>query len=227
MALKVLGVVTTPVKGETNTEFLCQAVLDGAKAEGEDVETELIRLADVKIVSGCDQCNWCLLRQTPERFCSKNDDMEMIYPKLIEADAWVIATPVYIGRMCWLTAAFIDRLRALAEGRYYGLRGPLGGVMFNQVVTSASVAWVRHGGVETAQISVMFAAGIYGWLYVTAGFGFGAGGVSAAPLGEYGAVRKDRFAMRNARDTGARLVQVARIVKAGKQALRYVPAYVR
>ena len=227
MAIKVLGVVGTPVKGETNTEILCQAVLDGAKAAGDDVQTEIILLADIKMVGGCDHDNWCLQRQTAERFCSKNDDMEKIYPKVVEADALVLATPVYIGRLSWLMAMFIDRLRALAEGRYYGIRGPLGGVLRNKVVTSAAVAWIRHGGVETAQISIQEGCNIVQMIYVTPGFVHGAGGVSAAPLGEYGAVKKDRLAIRTARDSGARVVEVARLIKAGKEALRYMPAYVK
>lgn len=228
MAIKVLGVVGTPVKGETNTEILCQAVLDGAKAQGDDVEVEIVCLAEMKIIAGCTHCNWCLEKQTAGKFCSQNDDItKSVYHKVVEADALVLATPVYIGRLSWLMAAFIDRLRALAEGRYYGIRGPLGGVLMDKVVTGASVAWIRHGGVEMALMSLMQMAAIMGSIYVTAGFSFGAGGVSAAPLGEYGAVRKDQFAMRNAHNTGARLVQVARIVKAGKEALRYTPAYVR
>jgi len=227
MTIKVLGIVATPVKGDTNTEILCQAVLDAAMAQGDDVQIEVIRLSEMNLKAGCTHCNWCLERQTPERHCAIDDDMKIIYPKLIETDTLVLASPVYIGRMSWLLAEFIDRLRALGEGRYYGIRGPYGGAMADKVMTSCAVAWVRHGGVETALLSMQWLANILGGVYISGGFGHGVGGVSAAPLGHYGAVKDDKLAMASARAVGKEIVRMTRIIKAGKDALRLVPAYVR
>ena len=227
MAIRILGICATPVKGETNTEILLKATLDAAKAEGNDVETQVIRLADLDIKSGCTHCNWCLSNQTEDKFCAIGDGMNsVVYHRIIEADALVLATPVYIGRMSWLLTAMIDRLRALSEGRYYGERGPFGGIMVDKVVAGCSVAWMRHGGVETALLNILITAAMYNWIPVTAGMGFGVGGVSAAPLGETKAVRNDKYAMTSAKKVGTALARMTRIIKAGKEMLRRSPAYV-
>jgi multimeric flavodoxin WrbA len=226
MAIRVLGICATPVRGETNTEILLEATLKAARAGGSDVITEIIRLADLNIESGCTHCNWCLSKQTEGRVCAINDDMTTVYSRIMPADALVFATPVYIGRMSWLLAAMIDRLRALLEGRHYGMRGPWGGILADKVVAGCSVAWFRHGGVETSLLTILITAAMCGWIPVTAGMGFGVGGVSAAPPGHDGACRDDRYAMQSARSVGAALVRMARIIKAGKEILREAPAYV-
>jgi len=227
MAIKVLGICATPVKGETNTEILLQATLDATRQGADDVETELVCLGEKKIQSGCVHCNWCLQRQTADKFCAFNDDMSNeIYSKVVDADALIVATPVYIARLSWLAASFMDRLRALAEGRYYGIRGPLGGVLKEKVFGACSVAWIRHAGVETAQLSLIQGAFIFDMIVVSGGFQYGAGGVSAAPLGQTGAVRNDRFGIGTAQILGRRVIEVTRTLKAGREALRYIPAYI-
>lgn len=231
MKVKILGINGTPVKGETNTGALLQEVMDAvistAKQTGDEIETEVIKLADMKINGGCDHCNWCLLRQTAGQFCSKKDDLEKIYPKIINADGIIYATPVYIGRLCWLLAAFIDRQRALGEGRYYGIRGPFGNILQDKVIGAAAVAWVRHAGIETAQLSLFFMAGIFDQIFTTGGFGMGASGCSASPLGQELGVQQDTFGMGTARNLGKRVYERSRIVKAGKIALRDFPAYLK
>ena len=233
MEIKVLGVCGTPVtrkmaKGETNTEVLLKTVMDGAKEEG-DVQTDILWLAEDKYKDGCNHCNWCLLKQSGEsRFCSKNDVMtNEYYAKVLDADALAISVPVYIGRMPWLTAAFIDRLRAMAEGKYYGFRGPLGGVLKNKVLAVASVAWFRHGGVETALWTTLYCtSSIFGMVPVVSspipnygGFGYGAGGVSIGKPDQLANVKNDEYGMRSAKNLGKRIVEMARIIKVGKEAL--------
>jgi len=238
MEIKVLGVCGTPVrrkvaKGETNTEVLLRTVMDSAKEEG-DVQTDILWLAEDGFNTGCEHCNWCLLKQSAEsRVCSKNDAMtNEYYAKVLAADALVLATPVYIGRMSWLLAAFIDRLRALLEGKYYGFRGPLGGVLQDKVLAAAAVAWFRHGGVESALLTTLTCTSfIYGMIPVVAspipnygGFGYGAGGVSVGGPDELANVKNDDYAMRSAKNLGKRVVKVTRIIKAGKEALAKVKA---
>lgn len=219
--VKVLGICATPVKGEkTNTEFILDTILNSATAKGDDVQVEKILLAEKKIVSGCDHCNFCLKHQTADKICSKKDDMNELYPKIIGTDALVLATPVYIGRLSWLMAEVIDRLRALAEGKYYGIRGPMGGVLKDKIFGCASVAWIRHAGVETAQLSMLSLPLFFEMIPVSGGGGYGVGGVTASPLGQLVGVSKDKFAITAAQRLGARVVEIARIVKAGKEALK-------
>jgi len=233
MEIRVLGVCGTPVKrkvakGPTNTEVLLAKVMESAQAQGSDVITESIFLGEDDFKEGCDHDNWCLLKQTEDKYCAKNDVMSReYYPKIRDADAIVIATPVYIGRMAWTVAAFIDRFRALAEGKQYGFRGPNGANVKDKVLGVASVAWYRHGGVETALWTTLYCtSGIFGMIPVTAGpsskatgFGYGAGGMSIGGMEDLANVQNDEYAMLTAVNLGKRVVDVARIVKAGKAAV--------
>lgn len=233
MEIKVLGVCGTPVrrrvaKGPTNTEVLLNAILASTREQGSDVTTDAIYLGEDGFKEGCDQDNWCLLKQTKDKFCSKNDIMtKEYYAKVRDCDALVISTPVYIGRMSWLTAAFIDRLRALAEGKYYGFRVREGSNLKDKVLGVGAVAWYRHGGVESAILTTLYlTAGIFGMIPVTAGpssratgFGYGASGVSTGGMNELANVKNDEYAMLCAKNLGRRVVEMARIVKAGKAAL--------
>lgn len=239
MEIKVLGVCGTPVvrksaRGETNTEVLLKAVMDSVKEE-KDVQTDILWLAEDGFNYGCDQCNWCVLKQSEGKFCAKNDVMAReYYPKVIEADAMVLASPVYIGRMSWLIAAFIDRLRALGEGKYYGFRGPVGGAgLKDKVLGAASVAWFRGGGVELALMTMLHCtSGIFGMIPVyggpidrfQGGFGWGPSGISMGEPDQLANVKNDSFAMRSARNLGKRVVEMAKVVKVGKETLAKVEA---
>ncbi|MFC2002532.1 flavodoxin family protein [Chloroflexota bacterium] len=232
MEIKVLGVCGTPVKrrvakGPTNTEVLLNAVLDSCKEQG-DVETDAIFPVEDGFKEGCNQDNWCLKKQTETKICAFNDVMtNEYYAKIIAADAMVISTPVYVGRMCALTAAFIDRLRALEEGKHWGFRG-VGPALKDKVLGACAVAWYRHAGVETTLLTTLYLpSGIFGMIPVGSGperhawasFGYGAGGASIGKMDELANVKNDEYAMRSAKGLGKRVVEMARIVKAGKEAL--------
>ena len=59
-------------------------------------------------------CRACYACQKPRsRGCAVDDDMQALYPKLIEAGAWVIASPVYWFNMSAQTKIFMDRCFAL------------------------------------------------------------------------------------------------------------------
>ena len=86
--MKVIGIVCSPRKGG-NTEILVSRALEASGEFGAE-ETELIRLSG-KHIEPCDACLTCA--QTAK--CHINDDMQAIYPRLLEADGIIIGTPVY------------------------------------------------------------------------------------------------------------------------------------
>lgn len=86
-----------------NTHVLVSRILDGARRHG--TEAELVLLGDLAIRQ-CDGCHVCW--KTGK--CAKNDDMQGLYPRLIEADAVVLGTPVYWYGPTAIMKAFIDRL---------------------------------------------------------------------------------------------------------------------
>lgn len=103
--MKVIGICGSPRKG--NTEWMLKKLLDEAAKGG--VETELILLRE-KQIKGCDGCLSCEVGGTQRKgSCHIEDDMQLIYPKLTEADGFAFGTPVYFDMLSGLLKNFMDR----------------------------------------------------------------------------------------------------------------------
>ncbi|MGA1845442.1 MAG: flavodoxin family protein [bacterium] len=98
---KILGVVGSP-RRNGNTHILVSTILEGAAAHG--AATEVLFLDDLEIKE-CDGCHACWRGKG----CSKQDDMNTLYPRIIEADALVFGTPVYWYGPTALMKGFVDR----------------------------------------------------------------------------------------------------------------------
>jgi len=98
---KILAVMGSPRK-KGNTHILISRILDGAKSEG--ARGDILFLDDLTIRE-CDGCYRCW--QGKE--CNKNDDMNNIYPRLMESAGIVFGTPVYWYGPTALMKGFIDR----------------------------------------------------------------------------------------------------------------------
>ncbi len=94
-----------------NTDCIVDAVLEGAKAEGAQVEK--VRFCDREL-SPCTGCLSCKNEKLETR-CIIQDDMPYLYTRFLECDAFVFGFPVYTGRECAQAAIFIDRLKALTS----------------------------------------------------------------------------------------------------------------
>ncbi len=101
MMKKILGIMGSPRK-KGNTHILISKILEGAKSEG--AKGDILFLNDLTIQE-CDGCHRCW-RGTE---CSKEDDMNRLYPKIIESDGIVFGTPVYWYGPTALMKGFIDR----------------------------------------------------------------------------------------------------------------------
>jgi multimeric flavodoxin WrbA len=99
--IKILGIVGSKRK-KGNTSALIQRAIETAREEG--LETEVIFLGDYNI-AGCTGCEGC--KNTYK--CVVNDDMQRIYPRLLEADAIVLGSPTYFYNVSADVKAFIDR----------------------------------------------------------------------------------------------------------------------
>ena len=103
--MKVVGISGSPRKG--NTEWMLRKLLEEMATGG--IETELVCLRETKI-SGCDGCLSCEAGgQERKGECRIQDDMQQIYPKLVEADGLALGTPVYFEMLSGLLKNFIDR----------------------------------------------------------------------------------------------------------------------
>jgi multimeric flavodoxin WrbA len=107
--MKVIGVGGSPRKG--NTEWMLTTLLDELKQRGADTEMVLLRKIDLKMCRGCLACEKGGKARKGE--CAIKDDMAALYPKLIAADAVVLATPVYMEMLSGLLKVFLDRTCAI------------------------------------------------------------------------------------------------------------------
>jgi multimeric flavodoxin WrbA len=98
---KILGVLGSPRK-KGNTHILISKILEGAKSEG--VAGEILFLDDLTIRE-CDGCHRCWKGKE----CNKNDDMNNIYPKIMESAGIIFGTPVYWYGPTALIKGFLDR----------------------------------------------------------------------------------------------------------------------
>jgi multimeric flavodoxin WrbA len=98
---KILGIMGSPRKNG-NTHILLSKILESAKDYG--AITDILFLNDLNI-NECDGCHSCWKGNQ----CSKNDDMNNIYPKIIESDIIIFGTPVYWYGPTALMKGFIDR----------------------------------------------------------------------------------------------------------------------
>jgi len=116
---QVLVILGSPRK-KGNSSTLAARISRGAKSAGAEVETLFLQDLKISPCRGCDTC-----QKHDSKGCAINDDMQEIYRKLIKADAWVIASPVYWFTMSAQTKIFMDRCYALpayAENPFAGKR---------------------------------------------------------------------------------------------------------
>ena len=120
--IQILGVSGSPRINGNTMQLLKEAL--GAARDEENVETELITLAD-KDIKPCDGCRSC--RTTKE--CHIHDDMVSIFEKMVSADGIILATPVYFGSATSQIKALIDRAGYLAGSKGRIFENKIGGPM--------------------------------------------------------------------------------------------------
>jgi multimeric flavodoxin WrbA len=112
-----------------NSSTLADQVAAGARDAGATVESFDLHGMDIRPCDGCDFCQG-------SGECVLNDDMHLLYPKLREADAIVIASPIYWFMVSAQVKACIDRWYALegAQLAQGGGEGALAGKEFGVVL---------------------------------------------------------------------------------------------
>ena len=108
--MKVLGLFGSPRRGG-NTEILLEEALKGAEREGAEIERLYLRDLDV---TPCTECHGC----DETGSCVILDGMQKIYPKLLEADVIILASPIFFYGVTAWAKALIDRSQALWAKKY-------------------------------------------------------------------------------------------------------------
>jgi len=112
--LRVLGICGSPRKG--NTEWLMRKLMTVFERRGVDTELITLKDEDIEICDGCMSC-------AQSGICHLNDDMQVIYGKILAADAVVFGSPTYMHAPTALSLAFIHRMGPLfgkIEGKRFG-----------------------------------------------------------------------------------------------------------
>ena len=105
--MKIIAFNGSPRKN-WNTAILLNKALEGAESGG--AQTELIHLYDLNY-KGCISCFACKMKDGKSYGrCPVNDDLKDVFRKIEEADALIIGSPIYFGRVSGEMAAFLDRL---------------------------------------------------------------------------------------------------------------------
>jgi multimeric flavodoxin WrbA len=115
--MRVLGIAGSPRRGG-NTDLLLAEVTKGAASRMAEVKT--IVLNDLKITP-CQHCDACFEAGR----CRLDDDMQMVYGELKQADRVVLASPIqFMGPSAQLKL-MIDRCQALWARKYILNKPPL------------------------------------------------------------------------------------------------------
>ncbi len=97
------------IKG--NTDLLLDEALKGAQSQGAEVEKIIV---DNLNISPCREYYGCLR----DGNCVIRDDMDSIYPKLLEANGVIVASPMFFYGLTSQLKALIDRSQALWARKY-------------------------------------------------------------------------------------------------------------
>ena len=114
----MLGIAGSP-RRSGNTDLLLAEVMRGAVSRGAEVKT--IILNDLRIAP-CQHCDACLEAGK----CKIDDDMQMVYRELEDADRIVLASPIQFMGITAQMKAMIDRCQALWARKYVLKLPPLG-----------------------------------------------------------------------------------------------------
>jgi multimeric flavodoxin WrbA len=99
----IIALLGSPRK-KGNSAILAQQIIKGTESAGAHVESFYLHGMQIAPCQSCYKC------QRPKADgCVIDDDMQSIYPKLRDADTWVIASPVFWFNMSAQTKLFMDR----------------------------------------------------------------------------------------------------------------------
>jgi len=155
----LLGISGSPRLG--STDFIVNEALNYAKSKSKEIEIDYFSVHKKKL-NFCIHCDHCIREKNG---CIHKDDMNELYPKLIQANAYILGSPVYQGNISGQMKVVLDRCRALVAGDPSVFQYKLG--------MAIAVGGDRIGGQEPAIHTILDFYVINGIIPVGGGF-FGA-----------------------------------------------------
>jgi multimeric flavodoxin WrbA len=108
--MEVLGINGSPRIGG-NTDILLDKVLDGCRDRG--ARAEKVILNTIKF-SPCQEC----ANVRDDGSCLIEDDMQLLYRKIEEADVIILASPIFFGSLSAQAKMMIDRFQCSWRAKY-------------------------------------------------------------------------------------------------------------
>ncbi len=108
--MRILGLCGSPMING-NTEILLDHALEGAKNKGAEVEKVILNTLNFVPCQECEEVR-------DDGICLINDDMQMVYRKIDEANAIILASPIFFGTLTAQTKMMIDRFQCLWLAKY-------------------------------------------------------------------------------------------------------------
>lgn len=108
--MKAIAINASQMMDKGNTAAILIPFLDGMREAGAEVEIYYTKQLNIKPCQGEFNCQI----KTPGK-CFQKDDMEMLLPKLVEADIQVFATPVYVDGIAGSLKCLWERTVPLAN----------------------------------------------------------------------------------------------------------------
>ena len=111
MSKRVL-VISTSLRGDSNSDLLAQQFAQGARQAGHEVEVISLAGKDIRFCKGCLAC------QTTGRCVIHDDADAIVQEKMLHADVLVFATPIYYYEMSGQMKTLLDRANPLYSADY-------------------------------------------------------------------------------------------------------------
>lgn len=204
MAIKILG-ISGSYRGRSGTTEAVSRALEGAASIEPAVETKLIKLRGKKI-SPCMHCDACYRKRS---LCVLEDDFLEILDAILEADGFIIGSPVYEMNYTPVLNSLISRLRCTY------LVYP--GHFVRRVGAAIAVGGNRNGGQEMVLMNIQNFYNSNDIITCGGTFHSPGGACLVSPDGSYEGTMQDTKGLEAAYSVGQRLAQTAALLKFGEE----------
>lgn len=155
--MKILIIKSSP-RPHGNSSTLADQLAEGALQAGAQVECISLHKLNIHPCNGCDAC-------VKTGKCTTKDDMQPLFDKLIEADAIVLASPIYWFTYSAQLKICIDRWYSIWKNDHDAFRGKPFGI----ILTYGDTDLYNSGAINaihTFETMLNFLrAKIAGWVY--------------------------------------------------------------
>jgi len=145
---RLLAVMGSPRPGG-NTDVLVDEAMGAFTQAGGVAEKLCVCYLQIR---GCQGCLACMNGDGLDSVCAVSDDMSKLYPRLLEADALLWATPIYMWSPTAQFKAFLDRLFPFGDYQKTRWRAALNGKPIGLLIVYADPDPLTAGVSQTRDI---------------------------------------------------------------------------